>query len=192
MKNKDLVNLIFEGRNSGSLKQIGLKAEVVDFLEQALQGGGDAEVGERKKISRNFLFDFLKKFDRRWSKNQRKKGEFMKKEADWLEETIELEVQEKACEVGKEGKGGRPSIPFDDCTPQSKKRKAEKNNEGKGLNEILMQSYYKLKEEGRIEDAKAIKKILEADEDGAAASSAQYSSKEALALLLDCGYVINE
>ena len=49
-----------------------------------------------------------------------------------------------------------------------------------------MQSYYKLKDEGRELDAQIIKRMMKSEKDGSCIYTEYYSSTEALSLLLDC------
>ena len=55
---------------------------------------------------------------------------------------------------------------------------------GKGVEEILWGSYYKLKEVGRTEDVKEVLKMIKREQNGDPVTTT--SSAEALALLLDC------
>lgn len=55
---------------------------------------------------------------------------------------------------------------------------------GKGVEEILWGSYYKLKEVGRTEDVKEVLKMIKREQNGDPVTTT--SSAEALALLLNC------
>ena len=82
--------------------------------------------------------------------------------------------------------GGRPRKSYDEVTAQTRKRRAEEDNTGRGVNQVLMACYYKLKDEGREHDAQAIKKMRISEVDGSTRETGCYSNVEALALLLDC------
>ena len=75
---------------------------------------------------------------------------------------------------------------YDDVTAQIRKGRAEEDNTDRGVNQVLMACYYKLKDEGREHDAQAIKKMRISEVDGSTRETGCYSNVEALALLLDC------
>ena len=62
--------------------------------------------------------------------------------------------------------------------------KIEEDIAGKGVEEVLWRSYYKLKEVGRTEDAKEVLKMIKREQNGDPVTTT--SSAEALALLLNC------
>ena len=85
--------------------------------------------------------------------------------------------------VGSKTAVGRPRKSFEAATRNTKRKIVEEDNAGKGLNQLLMSSYIKLKDEGRHEDAKQVLRMMNTDQDGATSST---TPAEALALLLDC------
>ena len=68
-----------------------------------------------------------------------------------------------------------------ESTPRAKKRRVKEDWAGKGLEQILLATFYKLKDMGRNKDAKQVLKMLQTDKEASGGSPA-----EALALLLDC------
>ena len=62
--------------------------------------------------------------------------------------------------------------------------KIEEDIAGKGVEEVLWGSYYKLKEVGRTEDVKEVLKMIKREQNGDPVTTT--SSAEALALLLNC------
>lgn len=82
--------------------------------------------------------------------------------------------------------GGRPRKSFEDVSYQTRKRRSKEDNMGRGVDQVLLACYFKLKEEGRVQDAQIIKKMRIWKVDGSTKETECYSSVEALAIILDC------
>ena len=103
---------------------------------------------------------WLKRFSRHWTKASRSRSRFIKDNQDWLMEEFQEEKKMDIDDVSVKGEKlkGRPKKSFEDASSKTQKKQAEKDNSDKSLLQVLMQSYYKLKDEGRERDAQIIKK----------------------------------
>ena len=176
MRNQTIVNHMFDALESGLVDEVTKGDKVMDLLMK--------QIGLGKDIAKIWL----KKFSSHGTKASRSRSRFIKDNQDWLMEEIQEEKPmeiDNVCVKGEKSKG-RPRKSFEDASSKTQKKQAEKDNSDKSLHQVLMQSYYKLKDEGRELDAQIIKKMMKSEKDGSCIQTECYSCTEALALLLDC------
>ena len=121
---------------------------------------------------------FISEYGKRWTRSKRTDAKFIRKNSAWLENDFNTTLMKES----KNKQLGRPTLPFEDLSSKTKKRKVATLSASNSC-ELLFASGTHLWKEGRRIDAQIAIKL--ADNKDAELDHSDNTSEEALALLLD-------
>ena len=130
-----------------------------------------------KKFESQFHL-FISEYGKRWTRSKRTDAKFIRKNSAWLENDFNTTLMKES----KNKQLGRPTLPFEDSSSKTKKRKVATLSASNSC-ELLFASGTHLWKEGRRKDAQVAIKL--ADNKDAELDHSDNTSEEALSLLLD-------
>ena len=130
-----------------------------------------------KKFESQFHL-FISEYGKRWTRSKQTDAKFIRKNSAWLENDFNTTLMKES----KNKQLGRPTLPFEDSSSKTKKRKVATLSASNSC-ELLFASGTHLWKEGRRKDAQIAIKL--ADNKDAELDHPDNTSEEALALLLD-------
>ena len=130
-----------------------------------------------KKFESQFHL-FISEYGKKWTRSKRTDAKFIRKNSAWLENDFNTTLMKES----KNKQLGRPTLPFEDSSSKTKKRKVATLSASNSC-ELLFASGTHLWKEGRRKDAQIAIKL--ADNKDAELDHSDNTSEEALALLLD-------
>ena len=130
-----------------------------------------------KKFESQFHL-FISEYGKRWTRSKRTDAKFIRKNSAWLENDFNTTLMKES----KNKQLGRPTLPFEDSSSKTKKRKVATLSASNSCEQLFASGTH-LWKEGRRKDAQIAKKL--ADNKDAELDHSDNTSEEALALLLD-------
>lgn len=130
----------------------------MDFMENYILSDRTFPDEEKKNFKHKLSY-IKSEFKKRWFASHKVESSFLKKNHNWLQNTIEI-----PC---KKIRTGRPTKPFVQLSERSKRRKTQHLRERFQVTEVTYASQMMLRDSGNVEGSKVVKDITSSPTRGA-------------------------
>ena len=177
IKRRTLLDIFFGSKYKTFDRKFG---EIVDFISNQTSCPTQLRSSLISEL-RNFKSQFYNK----WLLHNRHKDRFLSHENAWLD---------TYCEFSRYSvrKGGRPELPFEDCSDNSKRRKTTNLRTEIETDVLVYATQMKLRASGKENEAQVIKKLLDNPkyakdclDISSTTKAKKVSAREALSLLIE-------
>ena len=178
--NKDIFDIVCNGYNKKLFKNL-------TGNEARKYSSGKLSTEMSSTRASEIVDIFFKSFRSKWKGCCRKKNRLMKNHEDWLKKDInDNEVSTSQLPIKKVG---RKNVAFTVASEKTKIRRSDELRESKSTEELLHSAFLALKKDGRTEDAKVVKQILDSGKKSSNLIKRirSFTAEKALGMILDCG-----